>query len=134
MPSDPWTGPCSRCGRHIDPNKEGEVALVGIPAKRVCQECLERERRQKAAACSVCEHEVENPEGSEGPVCLECYQLYLAVEDWPAFEREMRARWNTTAPDHKTRVRLMNLRLAVEQYEREHLERFPMIIRRRAGV
>jgi hypothetical protein len=99
--------------------------------ERICEECREREGRQRAAFCRVCEHEVENPEGLEGPVCSECHQLYLAVRDWAAFKRAMQARWDTADPDHQTRVRLMNLRLAVEQHEAQHLEPFPMVVRPR---
>jgi hypothetical protein len=100
--------------------------------ERICDECRERERRQHARFCRVCEEEVENPEGLEGPVCTECYQKYLSVADWPAFEREMRAHSGDPAdPDHRLRVNLFNLRWHVEQHEQQHLERFPMVVRPR---
>jgi hypothetical protein len=141
MPNDPWSGPCSRCGRQIDLKKDGESTLVGIPAKRVCQECMERERRQKAALCRICEHEVENPEGLEGPICSKCYGLYLSTswaildglvvsEAWEDIKNYFSV---TLEPSARVelRMRLANLRMNVKQHEHQHLERFPMVVRER---
>ena len=142
MPRDPFSGPCSRCGREIDSSRE-EAALVGDPAalKRVCHECVEREERQRAAFCRICEHEVENPEGLEGPVCTECHGLYLTIswdtldrlcrsEDWDAIKRYL-TEPGTDRLDYRTRVRLTNLRLAVIRHEEQQLTRFPMVVRPR---
>lgn len=133
---DAFLGSCSRCGRNIrlEPGGEGATLTFGSEgriAERICDECREREGRQRAGFCRVCESEVENPEGLVGPVCTECYGQYLEVQDWPALEREMRARWNPEDPEHQTRVRLVNLRGHVEQHESQHLERFPMVVRPR---
>lgn len=139
MTRDPFVGPCSRCGREIrlEPGGEGSTLSFGsgrATPERICGECRERELRQRAAFCRVCENEVENAEGLEGPVCSECYENYLAIRDWPAFEQDMLARRNVADPDHVFRVRLVNLRGAVVQYEQQHLgERFPMVVRPRRG-
>lgn len=138
---DAFSGPCSRCGREIrldsqeHPERTTTLVLGAGRMERICDECRERESRQRAGFCRICEHELENAEGLEGPICSDCHRRYLAIQDWPAYERGMRARWNVADPDHVFRVRLVNLRLATEQYEQQHLERFPMVVRpRRADV
>jgi hypothetical protein len=43
----------------------------------------------------------------------------------------MKALWDPADSSHSTRVRLVNLRLAIDQHEAQELERFPLVVRPR---
>jgi NMD protein affecting ribosome stability and mRNA decay len=90
MPRDPFNGRCSRCSRIIDVSKEpstlgGLDPASGRLTQRICDECAERERRQKAGACSLCGNAIENPDGAEGAICSNCYARYLST-NWEAID------------------------------------------------
>lgn len=112
-------GLCDRCAREITSTASRLILKMGEDkiARRVCSDCDLLERRQQHSRCVVCREAVINEEAREHPICFECHPGLVAGD--------------VTDLDADAASRLRSLAMTVRTYERDNLERYPLVILRR---